>query len=184
MRAPLLFVLPAVAATALVLSCGETEEDLPDGAELSLTPEVTTAATPAASPEPAPTPAAEPTPMPGPIPSDWKEYRDEGLGFSLRYPPDWTLIMGAAADEHRLSLGGIEFERDDGVRVAAVFVFANPDGLSLQNWILEYNPIFLDEDRRVEETTISGEPALFAPISAVGTPSPARTYRRVREYSP
>jgi hypothetical protein len=90
---PLVLLAVLAAATALVLSCGETEEDVPDGAELSLTPEATTAATPAASLEPTPTPAAEAAATPIrliALPEGWAESTDPELGFTVAYPDGLT----------------------------------------------------------------------------------------------
>jgi hypothetical protein len=161
MRALLLFMLPAVAATALVLSCGETEEDPPDGAELSLTPEVTTAATPAASPEPAPTLAAEPAPAPGPIPSDWKEYRDEGLGFSLRYPPDleFGYVTGPSPVGGQLAL---QFSSpDNNVRSFSIAIVHRPEGITLREFVHGAGGCLPET---IEESVVGGVRAILCTV--------------------
>jgi hypothetical protein len=160
MRAPLLFMLPAVAATALVLSCGETEEDLPDGAELSLTPEVTTAATPAASPEP----------TPGPIPSDWKEYRDEGLGFSLRYPPDLEFRDLTGPIPMR-GQRGLDFRSPaDPGRAISISIVDHPEGQAIEDWAHEF--ICTRDNQR--EGTAGGLRAIFCQREGIeGRPSSA-----------
>ena len=54
------------------------------------TPTVTTA-TPTQTPTPTPTPTQTPKPTPTPDPNAWKDYSNAKYGFTLQYPPTWTL---------------------------------------------------------------------------------------------
>jgi hypothetical protein len=187
MRALLLFMLPAVAATALVLSCGETEEDLPDGAELSLTPEVTTTATPAASPEPAPTLAAEATATPAAtpirliaLPEGWTESTDPELGFTVAYPDGLTreeevVELPGIGQVPRTEMRQIRYLRRDGTPVLGVSTTLNPSGAALEEWIRTV-PGWPCEPGAYptcepEWLIVAGEPAVRFSINVLGDPA-------------
>ena len=95
------------------------------------------ATTPAATTAPA---ARAPAGTTASVPSDWKEYTDPELGFTIPIPDglertesvvQLTALGRLPATQQRQ----INFKRDDGQPVVAVSTIPNPAGVSLEEWI-------------------------------------------------
>jgi hypothetical protein len=144
-----------VAGAVIVASSGGEEEVVQQPQSVS----PTVAITPNASPTPAVTTPA-PTPEVTSTPGGPREYTDAESGYSITYPAKWELSKAPSDAFTRDFRSGIDFVAEDGYRHAAIYVFENPSGLSLRDWILDHNPIFFDQPP--QERTIAGMPALFS----------------------
>ncbi len=82
-------IAAAMLAGVVLVSCGETEEDVPENSA----PTETSAA---------PTTTVDtPSPSPPPVPDDWTTYKDPDGRFTLRYPAGWQVD-----DDSSLQPGG------------------------------------------------------------------------------
>jgi hypothetical protein len=106
-------------------------------------------------------PPLEPESKPYISPSlNTRSYEDRAAGYSLSYSDDWTVCLLPFDPETRDSVSGIAFLDQNGLRHGSVYVFRNPSGLSLEDWIMDHNPIFFDQPP--QDRTIAGMPALFS----------------------
>jgi hypothetical protein len=84
MKAPLLLTAAAAVITALVISCGDAEEEIaPTPTAASATPDATQAPTATTSPAASPSPSV--------APGSTLTYTDPAYGYSLEYPATWHL---------------------------------------------------------------------------------------------
>lgn len=98
-------------------------------------------------------------------------FEDLECAYTLHYPEVWRLSQ-IALDETQLAfdiLKGFELVGQGELLRASVYVFANPDNLLLEDWILDHNALFFDTEP--EEAVIDGLPGLLQPLS-LGIPSP------------
>jgi hypothetical protein len=68
-------------------------------------------------------------------------------------------------------LSAIRFLDEGGLAHATVYTFSNEERLSLEEWVADHDPIFLDNPP--EERTIAGVRALYSPTSPDGLPAPS-----------
>jgi hypothetical protein len=156
----------------IVASPGGEEEIVQqvETASAAASPRVSPTAT--ISETPTPTPSAITTgPPTSPAPPGYADYTEPGGRYSVRYPTKWQVNALSGDDKIRDFLRATQFIGSDGFTHASIYVFQNPNGSTLEDWIAEHNPIFLDHPP--EERTISGQRALFSGVSAVGLPTGA-----------
>jgi hypothetical protein len=179
-----------VPLVALVLVGGSA------GAYLAVTSEGSVEEATVAQATPTPTSAAEPTPTtaptqapggaggggldlatvvppPTPASADFTTYVDPVLGFSLQYPPDlaFTDLTGP------ISTGGliqraIEFRSpEDPSRAFGISVSANPKGLTLEQWAIEYAAC---RPKSIQQGMLGGIAAITCTREVIeGRPAPA-----------
>ena len=121
---------------------------------------------PAAQPTPGddtPSPAAT-TPIasgtPAPVPSDWKDYTDSALGFSLRYPPDLIAkdSTGPGPQDGWVQRV-IEFRSaEDNSRAFIIGVYSNAEALTAGEWLQEYSACLPET---VRQGSVAGQTAVF-----------------------
>jgi len=99
-----------------------------------------------------------------------RQYTDTEGAYSLAYPAEWEVCQVHPDPEIRDLANWINFIAKDELPHASILVYANPGSLSLEKWIKENNPIFLDSERMAKERIVAGQPALFTAIDAEGLP--------------
>jgi hypothetical protein len=100
-----------------------------------------------------------------------KAYEDQAARYSLRYSDNWTVCSVPSDPQIRDLLSATRFLDQNGLVHASVYVFSNPKVQSLEDWVADHDPIFLDHPP--EERTIAGARALYSPTSADGLPAPS-----------
>jgi len=118
---------------------------------------------------PSPTPFLNPTPFPQlTIPSDWKTYRNEALGFELKYPKDLSVLEKPSSVEE-IIFSTIKQSEQSAPLIISVRVDKNEKDLNLTKWVDgllwtdESNPLF--KQNRREQTQLGGIKAerIFSP---------------------
>jgi hypothetical protein len=122
------------------------------------------------TPSPSPTtPVASGTPAS--VPSDWQEYTDSALGFSLRFPPDLTATdLTSPGNTSGLNERVIDIRSEtDASRAVSISVSSIDADLTPKEWALEYTACLPDT---IEERVVEGYPAVFCIADALG-PAPS-----------
>ena len=119
-------------------------------------------------------PGAEPTPRDGtpspaattsagtpvPVPSDWKEYTDSELGFTVSYPSDLIAkdVTGPTPGTGWVQRV-IEFRSaEDNSRAFIIGVYSNAEALTAGEWMQEYSACLPET---VRQGSVAGQTAVF-----------------------
>ena len=156
----------AVAAAMLMLgaafaACGETEEELPP-----------TAATATTSPPPTPSPShTPPTTASATVLPGWKEYSDSVTGFSLQHPADLEFKdLTGPTNPDGMNQRVVEFRSPENpARAIAISISANPNGLPLKEWAIQFAACVPDT---ISETHVGEASAVICTSDAL-IPGPA-----------
>jgi hypothetical protein len=105
----------------------------------------------------------QPTMIPSPQPTsyNWKQYRDEALGFSFQYPPDTEIVMDDNPTKS-ISIVGMQKEGDRWPFITISYPsdraeYRPPEGADLLQWLTDHN---LLGESRVADVEIAGTTAI------------------------